>query len=161
MKRVTNSLLSLILIGLMMLCFSACKKSDGDVGSSGDGSGTVQYKDGEYKASSGTFDDQGYKSTVEVVVKDGKVYSVDCDAEHKDDGTKKAHSESGKYNMKTAGAKGDWHEEIALFERNVVENGVESIKLDSNGKTDTITGCTISVNEYVKLINEALEKAKA
>ncbi len=157
MKKYLKGLMCFVLIGIMALCFTACgEKKYGEVDQA-----KGKYKDGEYKATAGDYDDQGYKSTVEVVVKDGKVYSVDCDADHKEDGTKKAHSESGKYNMKAGGAKADWHEEIAFFERHVVEKGVEDIKLDTYGKTDTITGCTISVSEYVKLINEALEKAKA
>ena len=151
------------LAGVMVLAFSACgKKNSDNNGTMSGGSNTVavMYKDGEYKASESKFDDQGYKPTVKVVVKDGKLYSVDCDDEYQDDGTKKAHSESGKYNMKAGGAQYDWHEEIALFERYVVENGLENIQLDGNGKTDTITGCTIAVDHYVKLIKEALKKAE-
>lgn len=137
--------------------FSACgKKGNGDK-MSVDGGGL---RDGEYKASADSFDEQGYKATVALTVSDGKVYSIDCDAEHRDGGTKKAHSESGKYNMKSGGASMEWHEEIALFEAAAVENGIESVTVASDGKTDTVTGCTIAVGEYVDLIKEALEKAK-
>ena len=159
MKKI-KALVCVVLVFSFAVLMSACGGNKDDMVSNGSDSDTVQYKDGEYKASDGEFDDQGYKSTVEVVIRDGKIYSVDCDAEHQEDGTKKAHSESGKYNMKTAGAQYDWHEEIAFFEKHVVENGLEDIKLDSNGKTDAVTGCTISVDNYVKLINEALKKAE-
>lgn len=159
--KAVKSILCLALSAVMLFSFAACgKKNNNNTVNSGSASAAVKYKDGEYKASANTYDDQGYKSTVKVTVKDGVLYSVNCDAESKDEGTKKAHSESGQYDMKVAGAKHDWHEEIALFEKYVVENGVDSIKIDNAGKTDTITGCTIAVSEYVTLIREALDKAK-
>lgn len=159
--KAVKSILCLALSVMMLFSLVACGKGkdDGTMDNSSSAA-AVKYKDGEYKASANTYDDQGYKSTVKVVVKDGVLYSVNCDAESKSDGTKKAHSESGQYDMKVAGAKHDWHEEIALFEKYVVENGVDSIKVDNEGKTDTITGCTIAVSEYVSLIREALDKAK-
>lgn len=160
--KTIKAIISLALSAVMLLSFAACGKKDkDDMMSNGSGTAAVKYKDGEYKATANSYDDKGYKSTVKVVVKDGAIYSVDCDAEHKDEGTKKAHSENGKYDMKTAGAQHDWHEEIALFEKHITEKGIDSVKLDSNGKTDTITGCTIAVKEYVDLIKKAMEKAKA
>ncbi len=162
MKKI-KSLICIALAVMLMLSFTACKKkdkNDDNLISDHNGSASVKYKDGEYKASESKFDDQGYKPTVKVVVKDGKLYSVDCDDEFQDDGTKKAHSESGKYNMKAGGSQYQWHEEIAFFEKYVVENGLENINLNGEGKTDTIAGCTIAVDHYVKLIKKALEKAK-
>lgn len=157
-----KSIICIALALMLMLSLAACKmgKDDDNLISDHNGSTIVKYKDGEYKASESKFDDQGYKPTVKVVVKDGKLYSVDCDDEFQDDGTKKAHSESGKYNMKAGGSQYQWHEEIALFEKYVVENGLENINLNGQGKTDTIAGCTIAVDYYVKLIKKALEKAK-
>ncbi len=149
---------------MMSLMFVGCGKKDDGKDMISNGSDTankpVEYQDGEYEAADGKYDDQGYRDIVRVVIKDGRLYSVDCDADYKDGGTKKDHSESGKYNMKAGGAQYDWHEEIAYFENHVVNKGLESIQLKNDGKTDTITGCTIAVKNYVKLIKEAMDKAK-
>ncbi len=162
MKK-TSIFIACALPVFMFLQLSGCKMRDknGEVSSNDSGMvGSARLKDGEYKASANTYDDSGYKAIVKVVVKDGAVYSIDCDAEHKDEGTKKTISESGKYGMKAGGAQHEWHEEIAYFEKYATENGVSSITLNKDGKTDVITGCTIAVGEYVDLINEALEKAE-
>lgn len=160
--RNLKSIICVALAILMCLSFVGCmKKEDGkDMISNGSDTAAVTLKDGEYEAGDSKFDDQGYRDTVKVVIKDGKLYSVDCDSESKDGGTKKDHSESGKYNMKAGGAQYDWHEEIAKFENHVVNKGIESIQLKNDGKTDTITGCTIAVKHYIDLIKEAMDKAK-
>lgn len=147
---------------LVMLFAAAC---GGDTTSESSSAGSIvgvanEYKDGTYKVSAPNYDDSGYKATVEVTVKDGKVFAVDCNADAKDGSTKKAYSESGNYGMKKGGAQYEWHEEIAFFEKHVVENGIASVGVNKDGKTDAITGCTIAVADYVDLINEALDKAK-
>lgn len=161
MKKISK-VLSLMLVGLCLIGAVGCSNTkDGeDMISKSSDTAAVVYKDGEYKASADNYDDQGYKPTVKIVVDNGVLYSVDCDAESKNEGTKKADSESGQYNMKQGGSQYEWHEEIAFFEKHVVKNGVESIRLDDSGKTDAISGCTIAVKEYVDLIKEALNKAK-
>ena len=154
---------AIILSLTFVLSLSGCMRKDTNEDSSSAGSMTAtvqQYKDGEYKASAELYDDSDYKATVKVVVKDGAVYSVDCDADKKGGGTKKADSESGKYNMKQGGAQYEWHEEIAFFEKYVTQNGVDAVSLKGDGKTDVITGCTIAVSDYVDLIKEALKKAE-
>ncbi len=162
--KIFKGIICLCLSFAMCFAFVGCgKKDDGkDMVSNGSESANkpVEYKDGEYEAADGKYDDQGYRDVVKVVIKDGKLYSVDCDADSKAGGTKKDHSESGQYNMKTGGAQYDWHEEIAFFEKHVVNKGVESVQLKNDGKTDTVSGCTIAVKNYVKLIKEAMDKAK-
>ncbi len=145
---------------LMILILVGCGKKDGNVNTSDNSNAVTEYKDGEYKAAAKDFDDNGYKSTVTVVIKDGAIQSIDCDADKKGGGTKKADSENGVYDMKKGGSQYAWHEEIAFFEQYVREKGIGDLKLYPNGKTDIITGCTISVSEYVGLINDALEKAE-
>ena len=162
--KIIRSIVCFALVLTICLAFVGCgKKDDGkDMVSNGSDSAAkpVQYKDGEYEVADGKYDDQGYRDTVKIVIKDGKLYSVDCDADSKNGGTKKDHSESGQYNMKAGGAKYDWHEEIAYFENHVVNKGLESVQLKNDGKTDTVSGCTIAVKNYVKLIKEAMDKAK-
>ena len=160
--RNLKSIICAALAILMCLSFVGCmKKENGkDMISNGQDTAAVTFEDGEYEAADSKFDDQGDRDKVKVVIKDCQLYSIDCDAESKDGGTKKDHSESGKYNMKAGGAQYDWHEEIAKFENHVVNKGIESIQLKNDGKTDTITGCTIAVKHYIDLIKEAMDKAK-
>lgn len=161
MKKYIGNLSVLILVLLLVLSLMGCGKKDkGNNSQSGSSNNTsTSYKDGEYKESASSYDDSGFKATVRVVIKNGSVYSVDCDADSKDTGTKKSLSESGRYDMKTGGAQYDWHEEIAFFEKHVVSHGLNSITLNKEGKTDVVTGCTIKVGEYVDLIKKALDKA--
>ena len=125
--KIFKRFICVCLAALICLSFVACgKKEDGkDMISNGSDTANkpVEYKDGEYEAADRKYDDQGYRATVKIVIKDGKLYSVDCDADSKTGGTKKDHSESGQYNMKAGGAQYDWHQEIAFFERYVVDNG--------------------------------------
>ncbi len=160
--KTVNSFFSLLLVLLLMLTVTACgKKSDGkDMISTDSNASAVTLKDGEYDASAADYDDDGYRAEVKVVIKDGAVYSVDCDEVHKDGGSKKSHSESGKYNMKQGGAQHEWHEEIALFEKYVAEKGIDAVTVKGNGKTDAVAGCTIAVDKYVQLIKKAIGKAK-
>lgn len=158
-KKVISSAVCAAVIVLSMVGCGGDKNKD----SSSAGSYTtesVKYKDGEYLASSPNYDDQGFMATVKVIVKDGRVASVDCDALAKEGDSKKVRSENGTYSMKAGGAKHEWHEQIAYFEQHVIANGVDSISIKGDQKTDTVTGCTIKVKDYVDLINEALDKAK-
>ena len=156
-----NIIAGIILCSVFMLGAVGCK-NDNDNGTPSAGSETTvaEYKDGEYIASASNYDDQGFKATVKVTVKDGRVATVDCDAMAKDGDTKKVQSENGTYSMKSGGAEHEWHEQMAYFEKHIVENGVDSVAVKGDSKTDTVTGCTVKVKEYVELINEALKKAE-
>lgn len=148
------------IIAVAMLLFAGCGKKDNGGSSSPDAADSVKYKDGEYLASSPNYDDQGFMATVKVIVKDGQIASIDCDALAKEGDSKKVQSENGTYSMKAGGAKYEWHEQIAYFEKHVREKGIDSVNIKSDQKTDTVTGCTIKVKEYVDLIKEALNRAK-
>lgn len=161
MKKVKRTVLIALILMLAFSVIGCGKKDDGkDMVSKESHTATTTYKDGEYEAAGAKYDDQGYRDTVKIVIKDGKLFSVSCDADSKNDGTKKAHSESGQYNMKAGGSQYEWHEEIAYFENYVVQNGIESVQLKNDGRTDSVTGCTIVVKKYVDLIKDALNKAK-
>lgn len=119
-------------------------------------------KNGKYTVNAEEYDESGYLATVTVTISDGKVVSVSIDDVDKDKQSKKALSESGGYGMKEKGnAQGEWHEEIALLEQALTKNGSADIAVNAEGKTDAISGCTISVGKYLDLYNKALEKAQA
>lgn len=119
-------------------------------------------KNGKYTVNAEQYDESGYLATVTVTISDGKVVSVSIDDVDKDKKSKKALSQSGSYGMKTkGGAKGEWHEEIALLEQTLTQKGSKDIAVNAEGKTDAISGCTISVSKYLDLYNKAIEKAQA
>ena len=127
--------------------------------SAASGTAADSYKDGSYTAE-GSYDDQGYKPVVKATVSGGKLSALDCDEVKEDGSSKKALSQSGQYGMKEkAGAKGEWHEEVALFEKAAVEQGLDAISFGSDGKTDAISGCTISVSHFAALARQALQQA--
>lgn len=124
---------------------------------------TEGLKDGVYKAEADNFDDKGFKASVEITVKDGKISKVYWDAENEKDKdlSKRKASETGKYDMKVAGAKSDWHEQAAAVEKFLVEKGdIGLLTLDAEGKTDAVAGVSININEFVELAKKALEQAK-
>lgn len=151
-----------VLTAAVVLCLAGCGRNKMPDSSSPSSYTTdsVKYKDGEYIASAPNYDDQGFMPTVKVIVKEGRIQTIDCDALAKEGDSKKVQSENGKYSMKAGGAKYEWHQQIAYFEKFVVENGVDKVRIKSDEKTDVITGCTIKVKDYKDLIKQALDKAK-
>lgn len=55
----------------------------------------------------------------------------------------------------------EWDEQVKLLEQFVVDNnGIDKIKLDSDSKTDAVSGCTIKIDALYKALENAIEKAK-
>lgn len=168
-KLICAALAACLLASLAAGCTSKKNENTSGAGAGGatttsatsaaSGSAAGSYKDGTYTAE-GDYDDQGYKPVVKATVTGGKLTALDCDEVKEDGSGKKALSESGQYGMKEkAGAKGEWHEEVALFEKAAVEKGLDGISFGSDGKTDAISGCTISVSHFAALAREALQQA--
>lgn len=126
-----------------------------------DAMGQAAYKDGTYTAED-DYNEDGYKAVVTAVIQAGKLTTLTCDEIDRAGGSKKTLSETGQYGMKEkGGAAAQWHEEVAAFETAVVEKGLAAIPLGTDGKTDAVAGCTISVSRFAVLIQEALDKAAA
>lgn len=125
----------------------------------------AKYKDGTYVAEGASFEEaSGWKDTVTLEIKDGKIVSANWNGVHKDGGDdKKTQSANGKYGMKTIGkAIAEWHEQAALAEAYLIEKqDPTAIKFtDAEGHTDAISGATIKVSAFFTLAEEALNKAK-
>lgn len=105
---------------------------------------------------------------VEVTKKGDKIVKVSIDeygAQSFDgsmSGSKKELGDS--YNMKAYSDIGkEWYEQIKALEDYIVLNGVDKIELDENGKvinTDLKANCTIAVDQYLTLVNEAENNIK-
>lgn len=117
----------------------------------------------ENKAESkGTYKNaKGETSSAKVTFTDDKITKVELD-ETTGDTTKKTLGD--KYDMREASAIGkNWDEQIAYLESYIKRNGIEDIKLDESGKAineDILSGCTISIDGYIKAIEDAKNKLK-
>ena len=105
---------------------------------------------------------------VEVTVLNDKITDVNIDeygAKSFDgtmSGSKKELGDS--YNMKAYSEIGrEWYEQIESLEDYIIQNGIDKIELDENGRvinTDLKAMCSISVNEYLTLTKQAKENAE-
>lgn|SRR3712207_4822157 len=111
----------------------------------------VSYKDGKYKAEANKTDNYGWKSYVEIEIKDGKIANVDFDYLNKDN---KRKSQDEKYNKSMKEKAGTSPKE---FCSKVSKDLVEKQNLD---KLDGISGATHSVNEFKTLAKAALNNAE-
>ena len=141
-----KKLLIVFVSGIVLLFATSCMSS---------------VKDGTYTAKAPQPDQ--FKSTPQatVTIENGKITKVDIDA-ITEDGTKKSElSKDGKYDMSPAGAQWPWHEQIATLDQYLVDNqGSKITSYDADGKTDALSGCTISIKEYVDVFNQAYGQAK-
>ncbi|MDR4968516.1 MAG: hypothetical protein RG740_02725, partial [Acholeplasmataceae bacterium] len=65
------------------------------------------------------------------------------------------------YGMVTEPDQLEWYEQAALIEAHLLENGVDSITFDNDGyTTDLGASVSITVDQYIKLAQEAVELAK-
>lgn len=133
-----------VFLGLSLLLFGCSKPSMKE------GTGTYKNSNGEL-------------TTAKVKFKDNKVTEVEIDETAK--GKEKTKKELGsEYNMKQASPiKKEWNEQVDFFEKYVEKHGVDKIKLNKEGKAennDVKSGCTISVDGFIKAIDEAKKNAK-
>lgn len=128
------------------------------------------YKEGTYEGSAvDNYGGQENTATAKITIdKDGKITSVLLDTTYTtSDGvktTKKALKEA--YGMKKGNSSygqsdWEWYEQAESLEKAVAEhNGTDFLKLDEDGYTDAVSGCTIKVDALTKAIDNALSKAK-
>ncbi len=91
--------------------------------------------------------------------KDGKPTSVSIDV--LTNGTsKKELAASGGYVMSKEEGALQWHEQIAAVEKALVDNNFDTTKInliDEDGHTDSLTGVSMKVGSYVKLVQELMD----
>ncbi|MCY9515482.1 FMN-binding protein [Paenibacillus apiarius] len=121
----------------------------------------AQYKDGEYHQEAADFDEKsGWKDTLDITVKDGKIAAVNWDAVSKDGGkTKKELGEE--YGMKKGGSEFEWSEQAAKMEQELIaKQDPKAVAVNDEGKTDAVSGVSIHVSGFVQLAEQALAQAK-
>ncbi len=142
-----------IFLALSIILLTGCEKVKGN------------YKEGLYFGSAVDNYGGGLNTATAVVYVDAKgtIKAVYLDTTYTKDGivtTKKTLGDN--YNMKSnPNATLEWHEQIKLLEDKVVkEQGIDFLKLNEDGKTDTVSGCTIKINALTEALTEAINKAK-
>lgn len=166
MKRILSLSLVLMLVLSMAACApkapapSAAPSAPADSAAPSEPAAPAEgLKDGTYKAQSLGFDKSGYQYFVELTVKDGKIANAVCDAVDAENVLKSTLSKEGKYDMKNNGLL--WHEQAEAYAAKLVEvQDPAAIPLNAEGKTDAITGVSVTVSEFAKLAERALNQAK-
>lgn len=104
--------------------------------------------------------DDGSEISATVTKKDGKVTAIQIDQTTEDGSSKK--ELGADYNMKSASVIGkEWNEQIEYLENYMVENGIDSVKLNSDGyaeNEDVKSGCTINLKQIMEAVDEANAK---
>ncbi|TCZ76350.1 FMN-binding protein [Paenibacillus albiflavus] len=164
MKKLSMLLAAIMLVSVLAACGSKANDEASTpaptttpAASSDVAQGTLA--DGNYFAQEDKFEDSGWKYMVEIEVKDGKIANVNWTGANKDGGMdKKALDKAGKYGMKEkAKAQAEWYEQAEKVEKFLIEKqDVKAITFDDKGKTDAISGVSISVNAFAKLADQAL-----
>ncbi len=113
--------------------------------------------DGTYEVVADEFKN-GYKSMVTVTVEGGKITNVVWDNIDEKGNYKSVLSQNGEYVMTETGA--TWAEQAAALAANVIENqGVSALTMNEEGKTDAVASVSISINDFVAQVEEALTMA--
>ncbi len=119
----------------------------------------VGAKDGVYFAQEAGFGKTGWKSQVIIEVVSGKIVKASWNGISNLPGIadKKGYAAAGKYGMAKAATQGDWDKQAAACEAWLVKTqnvGLSGFAKD--GKTDAISGATMSVSEFFTLAKKAL-----
>ncbi|MBS6194964.1 MAG: FMN-binding protein [Clostridiales bacterium] len=114
--------------------------------------------DGTYEAKTPEPDQNGFTEQVTMTVKDGKVTEVNWDAVTADGTKKSVMSENGEYTMTEDGL--TWAAQAEALAAALIENqSLGFLNMDEQGKTDAVSGVSISVGGFVNLAEKCLNEA--
>lgn len=119
----------------------------------------AKWADGTYYAEGEYAEKSGWKEIVGLKVEGGKIVSVSWNGLHKDGGLdKKTSSAEGKYGMVAkGGAQAEWHDQAMKMEQYLLDQqDLTALVINEEGKTDAVSGVSVGVDEFVKLVDEAL-----
>ena len=116
---------------------------------------------GETKSAEATKKTDSGEIKAVVEMKDNKVTSVSID-ETADGASKKEKKDD--YGMKgNSSIQKEWYQQIAYLQNYLVKNGSDDLKYDDQGRAvnaDVLSGCTISIEKYVDVYEDAKAKAE-
>ncbi|MDF2821150.1 MAG: hypothetical protein K0R15_1591 [Clostridiales bacterium] len=111
--------------------------------------------DGIYKVEADAVDDKGYLYMLTMVVENGAITSVVWDSMNQAGEYKSYLSSVGKYVMVEGNP--TWKEQADALAANVIENqSTEGIVLNDQGKSDSVAGVSITVSNFVDLVEKGL-----
>lgn len=118
----------------------------------------ILWADGTYEAEEAEFDEQGFKDMVSLTIENGKITEVIWDAYNKDGELKSLLAADGAYEMTTTGL--NWQEQATEIANFLIEKqSTDAISFNAEGKTDVVTGVSISVKDFITLVKECLQQA--
>ena len=121
------------------------------------GAATVALNDGTYEIVADEAHN-GWLSKLTLTVAGGKITDVVWDCEDDKGNLKSIQSQNGEYVMTEDGA--TWFEQAEALAQYVIENqGTTGLTLDESGKTDVVATVSISINEFVAQVEEAIRQA--
>ena len=113
-------------------------------------------EDGTYEVKGEPMD--GYTDQVSMTVKEGKITEVVWESVGEDGSKKSVLSENGEYVMTEDGL--TWKEQAEAMAAALVENqSLEFANLNEQGKTDAVSGVSISVGGFVNLAQQCMNQA--
>ncbi|MDF2474061.1 MAG: FMN-binding protein, partial [Anaerocolumna sp.] len=119
---------------------------------------SVVLDDGTYTAETEGFKDFGFNEVVTLTISGGKITEVKWDAYNEAGEYKSVLSADGAYEMTETGL--PWHEQAAALAKFVIENqSTDAIVHDPAGKTDSVSGVSVSVSNFVSLVEECITQA--
>ena len=117
----------------------------------------VILEDGTYEAKAAEASN-GYTDQVTITVADGKITEVNWEAVAEDGSLKSVLSENGEYVMTEDGP--TWAEQSKALADALIENqSLSFLNPDAEGKTDAVSGVSISVNGFISLAQQCLDQA--
>ncbi len=112
--------------------------------------------DGTYEAQGEPSD--GYTDHVTITVADGKITEVTWDSIGEDGSSKSVLSENGEYVMTEDGP--TWAEQSrALADALIEKQSLSFLSPDDEGKTDAVSGVSISVDGFITLAQQCIDQA--
>lgn len=114
--------------------------------------------DGTYEAKTSAPDSNGFTEEMTMTLKDGKITSVNWDAVTEDGSKKSIMSENGEYTMTEDGL--TWKEQSEALANALIENqSLGFLTTNEEGKTDAVSGVSISVGSFISLAQQCMEQA--
>lgn len=128
---------------------------------------TGEYKEGTYFGYSYDSEYDAYATAVVYVDETGSIKSVFIDTTYINKeksattvSTKRIEKDDYKMKVYYQQAVGEWYEQVEKIEKYVIENQKLDVELNSEGKTDAISGATINISPIKEAVNDALKQAK-
>ena len=117
-------------------------------------------KDGWFYAKAPAFDKSGYAATALITVVNGRIVSANWNGINKAGGDSKfVRAVKGSYKMNAK--QGEWNVQAPRIEAALVkQQDPAKIALKADGKTDAVSGVSVTVNDFIAVAIEALKAAK-